>query len=313
MNITWPEEPKEDTILQELENEFKRLQSLEDENWKSVRVDNIDSLYDKMQYEYKWGTRLFYTVKDSNQYKDYIDLQASRGLPHPQDYNWDWDEYFKHVHMDERDLNENDIKRVDSLEKILLENIFKVETWNETFNHTSGGIRNFIEIGFRSPELLKVWKSKGLTAKGYDVVKSNVLVSKYLGYDVDIYDLNLCNQKLIIPPNSLIVSYHVLEHISNPMLALQTIYDAMDSTSFFHVEIPIEIYDTPDIENGHLQTFKWGDIQYMLESIGFKIVDGITHQDTYVEKFDHHPHFKDIITKTIREGHTGHERYLVTK
>ena len=156
MNITWPEEPKEDTILQELENEFKRLQSLEDENWKSVRVDNIDSLYDKMQYEYEWGTRLFYTVKDSNQYKDYIDLQASRGLPHPQDYNWDWDEYFKHVHMDERDLNENDIKRVDSLEKILLENIFKVETWNETFNHTSGGIRNFIEIGFRSPELLKV-------------------------------------------------------------------------------------------------------------------------------------------------------------
>ena len=53
-------------LLDELESEFKRLQSLENENWESVRKDNTDDMYELMQWNYPWGDRPFYRIKNNH-------------------------------------------------------------------------------------------------------------------------------------------------------------------------------------------------------------------------------------------------------
>ena len=106
MNITWPEETTNVT-LNDLENEFKRLSVLEDTNWESVRTDDM---YDLRSWNYPFGQRPVYMMKENEMYSDYVDLQASRGLPHPQDYNWDWDKYFDHVHRTNKELHKKQSK-----------------------------------------------------------------------------------------------------------------------------------------------------------------------------------------------------------
>ena len=114
---------------------------------------------------------------------------------------------------------------------------------------------------------------------GYDIVPLNVNVANKLGYDARIYDLNSCDGDLDLANASLVVAYHVIEHVSDPAHALKKIYESLDIGTTFHVEIPIEPGE-PRIEFGHLFAFEQGDLKVMLEEAGFKV----THFSTKTHK-----------------------------
>ena len=132
-------------------------------------------------------------------------------------------------------------------------------------------LTGFVELGFRIPRLLDYFtKTHGSKSWGYDIVPLNVDVANTLGYDGRLYDLNDCNDDLDLEGATLVAAYHVIEHVSDPLKALQKIYNSMSPGSLFHVEIPIEPGE-PRVEFGHLFPFEEGDLKIMLEEAGFRV------------------------------------------
>ena len=128
------------------------------------------------------------------------------------------------------------------------------------------------ELGFRSPRLIKYYQDKKgfKNALGLDINKFNVAIGKKLGYDCRYHDLN-SKKKLNLKDSSLVLSYHCLEHCSNPLEVLKKVYDGMDRGTLFHVEIPIEP-DGPRLKFGHLFAFHENDLVRMLSLTGFDIL-----------------------------------------
>jgi len=120
-------------------------------------------------------------------------------------------------------------------------------------------------------------------AEGYDVVRINVFVSSYLGWNVQEYDLSVCDNPFLFDNNSLIVSYHCFEHLIDPLNALKRVYTDMKSDSFFHIEVPIENQSIPNLKYGHMQTFHSGDLENMLRDVGFQIMNRTERND--VDRF----------------------------
>ena len=56
---------------------------------------------------------------------------------------------------------------------------------------------------------------------------------------------------LKISESDLVVSYHMLEHLSDPTVAIKKIFKSMKNKAVFHVEVPIET-GTPRIRFGHM-------------------------------------------------------------
>ena len=127
------------------------------------------------------------------------------------------------------------------------------------------------EIGFRTPRLLKYYLDRGYKrAIGFDVLEANVIAAHALGYESKVYDLNLCEGDLDLRGIDLVLSYHVLEHVSDPLRAIKAIYNSMSAGSCFHVEIPIEP-GVPNIRYCHLFPFELGDLHWMLQDAGFRV------------------------------------------
>ena len=68
----------------------------------------------------------------------------------------------------------------------------------------------------------------------------------------------------------------MLEHLSDPLVAIKKIFESMDGDSYLHVEIPIEP-GFPRVEYGHMFPFESQDMWDMLEMAGFMVI--YTHQD----------------------------------
>jgi|TARA_R110000824_G_scaffold107055_2_gene252932 hypothetical protein len=119
------------------------------------------------------------------------------------------------------------------------------------------------ELGFRWPRLLKHYQQAGKKVIGYDVVKLNVLIGQYLGYDCQFHDLS-SDEPLFFEENSLIVAYDVFEHLPDPHNAIKKIYDAMEENSFFHIEVPTE--HQANLSLGHFYAFKNGELRRAMEN-----------------------------------------------
>ena len=118
------------------------------------------------------------------------------------------------------------------------------------------------ELGFRWPRLLKHYQEAGKKAVGYDVVKLNVLIGQYLGYDCQFHDLS-SDEPLFFEENSLIIAYDVFEHLPDPRKAIKKVYDGMQENSFFHIEVPTESFN--NIRLGHFYAFKNGELRRVIE------------------------------------------------
>lgn len=128
------------------------------------------------------------------------------------------------------------------------------------------------ELGFRTPKLLKYYESIGKKATGFDVVKVNVLIGKYLGYDCVAHDLS-SDEPLDFEENSLIIAYHSFEHLPNPSKSIKKVYDAMKKSCFFHIEVPTENIATPNIQVGHCYAFHTGELKQITENLEFEIIN----------------------------------------
>lgn len=150
----------------------------------------------------------------------------------------------------------------------------------------------FSELGFRCAKLMKYYKQNcNMKVFGFDVIESNIAVASCLGYDAFVYDFNECDKKLDLNSSDLLVSYHMLEHVTNPLKAIKKIYDSMKKGSYFHVEVPVEPWG-PNIRYCHMYPFHQDDLLEMLKIAGFKIL---------------------TISKIVQKGGQDIDRILVEK
>lgn len=243
-------DPKE-----ELQKEIQRLFSSQgikgDDNWGTVR--NADQ-FERKTREYAFGQRVCFEKKDQ---QVYADLQASRGLS--LDPEKSIDENLNLIEHDSHSLPSNDVTRIQELMELI----------------DLDSLENFVELGFRSPRLLKHYGQLGKNCFGYDIVKANVLAAKCLGYNSEAHDLSL-DAPIDLKKNSLVVAYHVFEHLPDPFKTLKKIYQNLCPDSYFHIEIPIENVEDPVVRYAHCTSFRADDLLKMLKDSGFTIVFNTT-------------------------------------
>lgn len=210
--------------------------------------------YDVILKKFPFGERVCLIRKNQNEYED---LQSLRN-------QW-W--HYKNAD----DAIEGQRKKFQNSESISSGNALRAQELEALINHQDVSVTNnkFCELGFRHPELMIFWKERGFELTGFDIVKYSVLVSQCLGFDARHVDLN--SDSLDLSGYSVVMSYQVLEHVTDPQAAIKKIYDSMDSLTYFHVEIPIEP-GFPRLEWGHLYPFHENDIEAMLHLSGFKIL-----------------------------------------
>jgi hypothetical protein len=136
-------------------------------------------------------------------------------------------------------------------------------------------IENLFEIGFRFPLLLKSYQDLKINVSGCDTVKSNILLGKYLNFNVELIDFNNTNDinNIKLKEKTLIISYHCFEHLENPLNSLYTLYKIMPNNSYLHIEVPLEPIKYPNTRYAHLQTFYKDDLKNMLEEVGFNFLN----------------------------------------
>ena len=224
-----------------------------------------DKYFELREVTYPFGKRKVYFQKDQEKYEL---LQGARCCVLPQR-----DDNFEGLMESSEDwlqsVNDHDLVRIDELKYI-----------KKAAGDIIPEFSSIAEIGFRTPRLLKHYLDEGFDyAIGYDVLEVNIIAAQSLGYNAQVYDLNSCEEEMNLKDIDLVISYHVLEHVSNPLKAIKKIYDGMSPGGHFHVEVPIEP-GVPNIRYCHLFPFHQGDIQWMLEHVGFSILttSGETHK-----------------------------------
>ena len=131
----------------------------------------------------------------------------------------------------------------------------------------------FCEIGFRNLKLMKFYEEKySIPVKGYDVSAPSVYLAKAHGYDAHWCDLNceVNDKNLDLSDCNLVVCYHVLEHVVDPLSALHCIYNSMPDLSVIHVEVPIEL-NRVNYMYGHVFGFHPLDLEMMMNEAGFHL------------------------------------------
>ena len=243
-------------------NEFKKVKNFETEGWEKFRNESNYDLIETFIPAINDNRKIFFTKKES---KEYEMLQCSRGIS--------IGEKLKNIKDLEKDIKENQLK-IDNRDKLRIEELNNIIYELKNNFKKEVDIKTLCEIGFRIPRLLKHYKDEGCEKViGYDVVKLNVEIANSLGYETyqrDFNNIENCNLESISNCD-IILSYHMLEHISRPDIAIKKIYDSIKKGCFFHVEIPVEP-DGPRLRYGHLFPFYPGDMLKMLKFAGFKVL-----------------------------------------
>ena len=229
------------------------------ENGTIEDLRNIDSEnYEIVEIEFPFGMRRCAIKKSQN---SYLMLQKSRGGSVRLESDITVDENLDFAKSQLDIIPEIDKIRIDEIKIHIDKNIISLPE--------SAG---FAELGFRCAKLLKYYsENMGMNSTGFDVISSNIAVAKCLGYNAEIYDFNNCEKDLNIKEKDLVISYHMLEHVTNPLTAVKKIYDSMKYGSYFHVEIPIEP-NGPNIRYCHMYSFHPADMFHMLTIAGFKVL-----------------------------------------
>ena len=235
------------TRLEEVANSQK--EHLESGHVLKLREGDPD-FFTLSKIDYGFGKRNVFIKKEQ---KDYELLQGARGGSVPLDGS----SHEALIQAVELKIDEKDKIRIDEIDYV-------TEVLGIQFKKGAG----FSELGFRTPRLLNFYKKRGMKVSGYDVLEINILSATELGYDVQRYDFNDCDDHLQISDSDLVVSYHMLEHLSDPLKAVKKIYSSMKPGAYFHVEVPIEP-GIPNIRYGHMFPFEPADLGRMLDMSGF--------------------------------------------
>ena len=271
-------------MSQELKKEiYQKAKSLmphkENNNWATVReyamadmLEGKDPRYNILQANYFFGDRLCIVPKKVQVNEV---LQASRGLSENSFEEITIEEYLSDIEKRMKEISQEEEQRVESLVSFL-------DNYDENWHSGNFGV---CELGYRVPDILYYFKNKYPNCnivRGYDINDLNIKVGKYFGFDTRKYDFNSefysanPNEILDLAGCKVVISYHMLEHLTEPLNAIQKIYNSMDHDSIFQVEIPIDSKNNntmPLLKAGHLFAFQVGDLRNMIIAAGFKILD----------------------------------------
>ena len=266
-----------------IQNEKKYLDALKKQREKSelgiienLRVASSDNRsFELIEKKFPWGERKIFLIKD-NQEENYTALQQARSL-----------------------AGGSSEKNIEKAKEKVISEIHNLEPQDWVrFNELSTAFRvlfhdakyqpkSMCELGYRVPRVLDYYRKKGWEVSGYDVVEMNNFLARELGYDVKFYDFNSFDGELDLGGIDLVVSYHMLEHVSDPLPAVQKIFDSMKDDSYLHVEIPIEP-GLPRVEFAHMFPFEPGDMLKMLQEAGFTVLLGSNKTHTggpHIERY----------------------------
>jgi len=179
-------------------------------------------------------------------------------------------EAYEHISFLIDNIIESDIVRINELDYIIAQ--------KEKLNISDYTPESFYEIGFRVPRLQKYYSEKGLKEGGCDINDFNVAVGEILGFNCEKVDLQNEFKDFTLKDYNLIVCYHVIEHLTNPMEFLEKLYEITGSGTLFHFEIPVEP-DGPHVDRAHLFPFHDKDLMNMVNHVGFRVLahSNVTH------------------------------------
>ena len=217
------------------------------------------SKYDEQILNFGWGERKSLRHKD---YKDYMLIQRSRCGSVSFDNKTSIKQELENAQKESLIFNTSDKERIKEINLLIKDEYIDLPE-NPTF----------FELGFRSIKLLQYYdKMMGMKTHGCDVIDSNIAVAECLGYNTLLYNFDNCEEELDLKNADLVVSYHMLEHVTDPYIAIQKIYESMKPGSYFHVEVPVEGFDGPQIRYSHMYSFYPDDLSMMLYHTGFKLL-----------------------------------------
>ena len=231
--------------IESIQNKLKDLTE-KSKDWSPTRET---SQYEIEYVDFPFGTRKVAKFSELTKL-----LQSSRGVR----FYTEEIEEFVQKYKEHSELHDFDIARKKEIEVFKEKNLIKL-------NHE----KEFYEYGFRYPAVIDSWKNSFANSRGCDITDVNVFAAKSCGYDVEVCDLNVSVP--ILKDVSLLVAYHVLEHVSDPLKAIINTYNSLSRGAVFHVEIPVEP-DGPRLRYAHLFPFHPNDLRKMLEIAGFNIV-----------------------------------------
>ena len=205
-----------------------------------------------------------------------LNLQESRGIGISKDTTID--SIIEDSISGIKNLNEGDTVRSNELDAFI----------NTHFKKTDD--KSFLEIGFRIPKVQYHYKNSfGMDASGVDINSFNVDLFSEMGFDYSLLDLtvNKSISETIGKRFDVISCYHVLEHVTDPVAAVENIFNSMNSKGIFHIEIPIEPGE-PRLEYGHLISYEQADMLKILQGVGFSVVSATNKTHTngpWIERY----------------------------
>jgi len=223
---------------------------------RKFKIARDEEKFEKISLNLPWGVRNCLRQKeDDGNYK----LQLSRGMSLSLDFTPE--EAYNHITFLIDEIIESDIIRINELDGIIKNKTnLKIENYKP---------ENFFEIGFRIPRLQKLYKERGLGEAGCDINQFNVKSGNLLGFNCIEIDLTKKIEISDLKKSNLIVCYHVIEHLTDPLFFLKNLYDSTSNNTLFHFEIPVEP-DGPHIARAHLFPFHEKDLLRMVEAAGFR-------------------------------------------
>lgn len=136
-----------------------------------------------------------------------------------------------------------------------------------------------LEIGSGHGFFVEMMKKKNYNIIGIEVSKERRKIAKRVAADATILDINLLEDNPHIGEFHIVVMFHVLEHILNPILFLRKIRDRLKPNGKLIVEVPnfndyqIKLnraYEEWHFQRAHIHYFTPKTLKYVLTKSGFK-------------------------------------------
>ena len=248
----------------------KKIKSIKGDNEDFSETRSIDNFY-HATLKLPWGDRNCLQKKEFDKDINY-NLQLSRGMSLSLDMTPD--EAYNRIQFLLNNIIESDTVRINELDVLLSEEQKKI------LNIEDYTPKSFFEIGYRIPRLQNFYKKKGLIEGGCDINDFNVDSGKMLGFNCFKADLSENFEINSLKSFNLIVCYHVIEHLTNPLVFLRRLYRMTSPKTLFHFEVPIEP-EGPYLESAHLFAFHENDLLRMINMVGFRpfALSNNTHKD----------------------------------
>jgi hypothetical protein len=158
------------------------------------------------------------------------------------------------------------------VEHLKRKSINLIKKYNIYYNDT------VIDIGSNDGTFLKNFNNKILIGVDPTIKKFSKFYRKDIIQVADFFSLDLIKEKIKNKKAKLITSISMFYDLENPIKFAEEIYDTLDKDGVWHFEqsyMPsmIRSYSYDTICHEHLEYYSLKSLKYILDKVGFKIID----------------------------------------